>query len=155
MNFSGEQIHRSGLDGPYVLLATVESGGARVSFEKETSDYDHRDFGELRGNLLSASATPKDLDGDGSFESIDVVVSLKTRESGVFGIEVRAAKDGSTLGYGGVKEDLFTGRHELEISVPVEGLKHDELPVELTIILYDPKLHAVSALVSSVDPDRD
>ena len=153
LSFSGEQIFRSGLPGPYTLEAVAHVNGTSVKFVQETPEFDPKDFGELPGNLLAVKTRPVDSDGDGRVEKYTVEVVVETRESGGIGIEARIAQEGVTLAYGGLKEDLFTGRHTLEVELPVAESQRSgiDTPLQVTVILYDSKLQAVSALTESID----
>jgi len=68
--FSGEDIGRSDMDGPFtVRLALVDTSGAvadTMSFL--TNAYDHRQFGELSARFSSITEDGADVNGDGLFE---------------------------------------------------------------------------------------
>jgi hypothetical protein len=80
IDFSGEQIYGSGIDGPYTLVMWPP-GVDPLTFE--TLAYDHDDFGEIPMRLGSAVAERAvDVDGDGAYDVLEVEVAATSRWAG-------------------------------------------------------------------------
>lgn len=145
VEFSGEEIYRSKLDGPYRVHATLERGGEVIdTLELDTDPYLHRDFGELAGALHGLGLHPTE---DGGWQAR---VEVEARKVEDFALELRWSENGQTLVYGGWTDELFTGHHAIEIRLPVD----DDVSAggspspegRITAVLYDRRRTAIDAL---------
>ncbi len=94
---SGEQIYRSGEDGPYdlELVGIADDGSASATLA--TPAYDHTLFGEVGAAITGVAETAVDADADGDFDYVEVTVDLDARLTGDFRLQGALDKDGQTV----------------------------------------------------------
>ncbi len=95
--FSGEQIYRSGEDGPYdlELVGIADDGSASATLA--TPAYDRTLFGEVGAAITGVAETAVDADADGDFDYVEVTVDLDARLAGDFRLQGALDKDGQTV----------------------------------------------------------
>jgi hypothetical protein len=136
--FSGEEIFRSGEDGPYDLrLVALGANGANV-LEVRTPVVDHRKFGEIGASIMGAGETAVDEDGDGQFDSIRVTADVAVRVAGRYQLDASLSKGDTTLAYVSEFFSLTPGTQELDARVPGLSLLRSgwDGPYEGTVILH-------------------
>lgn len=79
LDFSGEDIRTSGIDGPYAVQLFLLDGEGRIVSDRtfETLPFTARQFGELPGAIVGATDSTADGDGNGFAESLDVDLALE------------------------------------------------------------------------------
>ncbi len=136
--FSGEEIYKSGKDGPWELR--VRLADSDTELRTETPEFDHEDFGELSGRILGVDAWRHDP-GEGGRSSLRVGVAIEARENGLLAVQARLSKGANTVAYDGHKEELFTGKHTLDLELPI--VEDSKGPHTLTVVLYDSQLRSI------------
>jgi hypothetical protein len=117
LRFSGEQIFRSNLDGPYALKLVLQGIGpgnhAVTTFE--TPAFDHEAFGELGAQILSVADSALDADLDGGADHLRVVVNLSVRREGTYSLAGNLSKEGHTVVSAGRGQVLPVGSHAVAL----------------------------------------
>jgi hypothetical protein len=137
--FSGEEIFRSGQDGPYDLtLVALGARGADVR-KVQTPFVDHRRFGEVGAGIEGASESAVDEDGDGRFDALRVRADVAVRATGRYRLDASISKGGTTLADGGEFFSLTPGARTLEVRIPGLSLLRSGFdgPYEGTVVLHD------------------
>jgi hypothetical protein len=137
--FSGEEIFRSGEDGPYDLrLVALGANGANV-LEVRTPVVDHRKFGEIGASIMGAGETAVDEDGDGQFDSIRVTADVAVRVAGRYQLDASLSKGGTTLAHVSELFSLTPGARQPQLRVPGLSLLRSgwDGPYEGTVTLHD------------------
>jgi hypothetical protein len=112
--FSGEEIYRSGKDGPYQVGAYAISGvGVEDTTGINTPAYSHAVFGEIDATIATISDAGVDRDGDGLFEALKVTTEILVRVEGEYHVEISLCRETT----GTLSEDstavLGPGIHEI------------------------------------------
>ncbi len=140
LRFSGEQIRRSNLDGPYTLsiAANSDTGGAGTA-SLVTPAYNHNAFGESKALLRSLIPTPVDADGSGKYESLRLDASAEVAVAGNY--QLRAAITGGGVDLGGTTRALHldAGTQPISLSLPANLIARSGIngPYEVTLSLID------------------
>lgn len=137
--FSGEEIFRSGEDGPYDLLLMAIGATSGTLPKLQTPFIDHRRFGEVAAQITGASETAVDEDGDGRLDAIRVTARVTVRVAGPYGLDASLSRDGTTLAYASETFSLTAGTQTLEVRVPGLPLLRRGVngPYEGTVVLFD------------------
>ena len=132
--FSGEQIHRSGLDGPYTVR--VSSGAASTGFA--TPAYAFDDFGELGAEITGVHELPVDTDANGATDEVHVTAALEVRIDDTYHLEAALLDGGETITTAGASFGLAPGSHEVVVPMPGAPLHHaaGDGVYELVVNLY-------------------
>jgi methionine-rich copper-binding protein CopC len=91
LQFSGEQIFRSGIDGPYDLELVLISPATIAVFA--TDYFSHKEFGEIDVWLEGGSEEALDNDGNGLYDYIEVTPEIVVRAGGDYRISVELSND--------------------------------------------------------------
>ena len=114
--FSGEQIYRSGLDGPYDLVFDAFPDAPPL----RSPPYRHTDFGQITGLMVNPSARPADDDGDGRYEGLDATVTVVVRAADRFALSCELS-DASGESFTNVRTEwveFLPGVHTLTARFP-------------------------------------
>lgn len=152
--FSGEQIFRSGEDGPYDLrLFAVGESGEFEQATLSTPAVSHTAFGEVAAVVSSATDAPVDTDGNGFFDFVDVSVTLDVRSSGTFQLQgsLSGSGGGETIVSAGQEVDLSSGSQTVTLRFDGQPLRRSGVngPYDLTVTLYDALGSAISGATFS------
>jgi len=140
LRFSGEQIRRSGLDGPYTLsiAANSDTAGAGTA-SLATPAYNHNAFGETKALLRSLIPTPVDADGSGKYEAIRLDASAEVAVAGNY--QLRASIGSGGVDLGGITRALHldAGNQPITLSLPAAALARSGRngPYDVTLSLID------------------
>ncbi len=116
VRFSGEEIYRSGVDGQYVVMASL---GDQLIEIDTTESYRHTDFGEWPANFdLTAPPSGIDVDRNGKFNYLEVPIGFNVRLEGDYAVELRLHKGSETAAYSG---SLFLYREGTDFFEVVNG----------------------------------
>ena len=137
--FSGEEIFRSGEDGPYDLVLDAIGADSAASLKVKTPFFDHRKFGEVGASIAGAGETAVDGDGDGRLDAIKVTADVTVRVTGPYRLDASLSKDSTTLAYASELFSLTAGTQKLEMRVPALPLLRSGVdgPYEGTVVLSD------------------
>ncbi|MBN2132590.1 MAG: hypothetical protein JW741_24020 [Sedimentisphaerales bacterium] len=89
LNFSGNSIRKSGRDGPYVAVVSLNSTtDSQIDHhEHTTAAYSHTEFAQLPHRFTAAySESTADADENGLFDSLDIEVGVHVDEAGTYDI---------------------------------------------------------------------
>ncbi len=154
LQFSGEQIYRSGLDGPYdlVLYAIASSGFNTATLA--TPGHSHTLFGELPARLTGVSEDAVDTTGDGKFEYIDVTLGLDVRLAGELRLAGSLDKNGQTLTSAGTTQSLSAGAQMVTLRFDGRNLRHSGLdgPYDGSVNLIDTTGHTIDGIRFTTRP---
>lgn len=149
LRFSGEQIYRSGLDGPYdlVLFGLATSGFTTATLA--TPAHAHSLFGELPARLTGVSENAVDTDGDGKFEYIDVTLGLDVRLESALQLQGALDKDGHTLADARTTQSLEAGARQVTLRFDAANLRRSGLDGP-----YDGSVNLIDATGRTIDGIR-
>jgi len=101
LNFSGEEIFESNIDGPYQLKAYALSQGSYHEFTFTTPTYRHEDFGELGIHLINiVNEQSIDEDKDKKLNCLKISVGVQIRQPGKYAIQgTLLSKRDETISY--------------------------------------------------------
>lgn len=149
LDFSGEQIFRSGEDGPYDLfLSSVGPNDESAQETFSTPAIDHTKYGELPAVLIGATDSGIDIDNDGEVDFVKVAVDINVRVAGDFSLQGDLSKnDVSIVGSYGVF-NLGLGTHTVELEFPGSVLRRsgEDGPYTGTVNLLDATGHTLQSL---------
>ncbi len=154
LKFSGEQIDRSGLDGPYGLVLQGIAATGSTSATLATPIYAHTLFGETAARLAGASEVAVDGNGDGKYEAIDVTVDLGVRLPGELRLQGSLEKDGQTLADAGAVQTLTAGARQVVLRFDGRKIRRSELdgPYEGSVNLIDAGGHTIDGITFTTRP---
>ena len=137
--FSGEEIFRSGEDGPYDLTLVAFGATSAEILKLRTPFLDHRKFGEVGAVIAGAGETAVDEDRDGRFDALRVTAEVTVRVTGPYRLDASLSKGGTTLAYAGEWLSLRPGTQTVEIRVPGLSLLRSGVdgPYEGTVVLLE------------------
>ena len=117
LRFSGEQIFRSNLDGPYALKLVLQGigPGNHAVTTIETPAFDAEAFGELGAQILSVTDSAFDADLDGGADHLRVVVNLGVRREGTYSLAGNLSKAGHSVVSAGRGQVLTVGSHAVAL----------------------------------------
>ncbi|MHA2100425.1 MAG: hypothetical protein ACW99A_17250, partial [Candidatus Kariarchaeaceae archaeon] len=134
LQFGGQAINASGLDGQYDLwITTFEySSDYNFTYMYTTGNYNHNDFESSSAMFTGFSDYGSDTDGDSLFDEIVIDVSLQVSKSDSYTVGVVLVSDDifspeaqSLLGYW--NGHLDPGNRNVEISISTNNLFSKEL----------------------------
>lgn len=118
LSFSGEQILRSGKDGPYELVITV-MGSAFDQKTITTPAYRHTLFGECGVTLPGrVSDVPVDTGGDGRYNFLEITLDTTIAIPGEYTLQGILLHDGGIIGQADTKRLLAVGEQKLTLRFP-------------------------------------
>jgi hypothetical protein len=151
--FSGEQIHLSKTDGPYLLRATLHnSAGDIQSLEKKTLAYSYMEFAEDKAKIVEV--TPSYESDDEAAARLAIRTELHAMEPGVFTLQVRLSESGKTIANLGRRFQLTEGPRTIEVTVPAERIVTSGLkgPYLLTAELFRSDLKSIDSWEGEAPP---
>lgn len=99
VQFSGEGIFESGLDGPYDLQLSLFEGSTLLdTITAGTAAYSHTQFGELPALIVSSSDQGFDFDFDGRLDYIQANVGINVRTDGNYVLFASMSAGSTTIG---------------------------------------------------------
>jgi hypothetical protein len=124
IEFSGEDIYASGLDGPYEarFFASSSSGDEDV-LTAATPGYAHTQFGEFLASIQSVSDTGVDLDSDGKFDVLRTSVELMARADKDVAIVGGVRSNSTSLATSSSNFSLTTGTHVVTLDFSGKSLR--------------------------------
>ena len=154
LKFSGEQIDRSGLDGPYDLVLHGIAANGSTSATLATPTYAHTLFGESPARLTGVSEVAVDSNGDGKYEAIDVTVDLGVRLPGELRLQGTLEKDGQTLVDAGMTQTLAAGPRQVVLRFDGRKIRRSGLdgPYHGSINLIDAEGHTIDGITFTTRP---
>ncbi len=83
LNFSGEDIYNSGIDGNYTAdLAILDENGFVIDNKSfETPQYNHKEFGEVPARVESLTDYGKDVDNNGLFDYLVLEANINASKA--------------------------------------------------------------------------
>lgn len=154
LQFSGEQIDRSGVDGPYDLVLQGIGTTGSTTATLATPAYAHNLFGESAAHLAGVSEVAVDTNGDSKFEFIDVMVDLGVRLPGEFQLQGALTKDGATFVDAGMTQDLTAGARQVSLRFDGRKIRRSGFdgPYEGNINLIDAEGHTIDGIRFTTRP---
>lgn len=154
LKLSGEQIDRSGLDGPYELVLQGIGATGSTSATLATPAYAHSLFGESPARLAGASEAAVDSNGDGKLDYIEVTVDLGVRLAGEFRLQGALSKDGGTVADSGMSQTLAAGARQVSLRFDGRRIRRSGLdgPYEGSINLIDAENHTIDGIRFTTRP---
>ncbi|HRF44396.1 MAG TPA: hypothetical protein PLD30_09150 [Candidatus Competibacteraceae bacterium] len=140
LQFSGEQIFQSGVNGPYDLeVVAFASGGTLAVQTLTTPAYDHTQFGERSSRINSASDSATDTDGDNRYDYLAIDVDVSVLNAGTYVLQGTLLKDGNTIV--NTSETLTAGAGSQTLSLKFPGVSifrsGQNGPYEAVIALFN------------------
>jgi hypothetical protein len=156
LEFSGERILRSGLDGPYDLkVQLVGLGpGNHATAVLQTPAFDPTQFGEVGARLISASESAVDSDGDGLLDEIRVLAGLDIGREDHYRLLGNLSKDGVTLVGTVAEQVLAVGGRQVQLIIPTQVLRRRGLdgPFTGVVTLQDAAGNGLSSVEFTTAP---
>ena len=139
LQFSGEQIYRSGEDGPYDLVLYALTATDYATSTLATPAYDHTDFGELPGHITGVSETAVDDDGDGLYDAVEATLSLDVRQTSELRLQGALGKGGQTFVEAAAAQTFGAGSVQVPLRFDGAALRRAGVdgPYEGTVNLID------------------
>lgn len=141
LRFSGEQIRRSGIDGPYQLFVYADGPNAEPSGDAvfTTPTYRALDFGETQVRVIGFSATPLDTDASGRFDLVRTQFVLDSVVPFNVQLLTNLSGGGTDLANDSRVMALVQGQQSLSIDLPVTVLARSGIdsPYELSLEVRD------------------
>ena len=110
LSFSGEEIYRSKLNGPYALHAFISGRDEEKKCLTEngegiclTPDYRFEDFGEMDVVIKRSEITAGWSFADEDFGSLVVYIPLTVREETAYAVQLALLQGETSIAYGGMK----------------------------------------------------
>jgi hypothetical protein len=150
ISFSGEQIFRSGEDGPYDLFLSVI--GPDRAFARETFTTPavvHTQYGEIPYRLTGASDSALDSDNDGDFDVVNLAVGVTVRVPGAFTLQGAVSDRDNTIAVASGEFEPGVGTHTVDLQIPASALRHagEDGPYEATVSLIDASGHTLESIL--------
>jgi hypothetical protein len=131
LGFSGEQIYRSGKNGPYELelFAVGANGFFAIAPPTFTKPYDYRKFSEVEGTIMSITDVAIDDDGNGKLDFIETTVTVKIRTAGDYQLQGNLSnkEDISIINVLESFTKLVRGTHTLKLQFPGQNIRRSGL----------------------------
>jgi hypothetical protein len=136
LGFSGENIFRSGEDGPYELVLNVVIGNRLAMTQTfPTPPYKHTQFAELAGIIKESTDAAVDEDGNGKFDFIETTVSVEIRTPGKYSLRVDMGSKNSIV-HAGDTFILTQGTHQLKLHSPSREVRRSGIDGPYRGIVY-------------------
>jgi len=140
LNFSGEQIFESGLDGPYDFKAyAISINGLEDSIEVSSPAYLFSEFGEKQGRITGVSEKGLDEDENGKNEILSVSVDFSIDLIGNYNITVSLGKDSISIESINQSNDYEIGNYSKTFNFSGYNIINAKLdgPYDIVINLYN------------------
>lgn len=123
LHFSGEQIYRAGIDGPYTLKAYLSgANGLEDTLEVETPPYSHQRFGEV-GAQLAGIASEEITEGN--HVKLRVSLTVTVRIPGRYRFQCAVLNGMNALASEGRILQLSQGTHLVVLDLPAGKIRRD------------------------------
>lgn len=123
LHFSGEQIYRAGIDGPYTLKAYLSgANGLEGTLEVETPPYSHERFGEV-GAQLAGIASEEITEGN--HVKLRVSLTVTVRIPGQYRFQCAVLSGMNALASEGRILQLSQGTHLVVLDLPAGKIRRD------------------------------
>ena len=154
LKLSGEQIYRSGVDGPYDLVLYGIASSSFSTATLSTPNYNHTSFGETPAHLTGVSEQAVDTNGDGKFEFIDVTLGLDVRLASELRLQGALDKDGQTLVSAGITQSLGAGAPQVTLRFDGSNLRRSGVdgPYDGSVNLIDSTGHTIDGIRFTTRP---
>lgn len=149
LRFSGEQIRRASIDGPWRLVLFANGDGqpgGRAEFQ--TPGYSPSQFGETLARVSSLTATPLDTDGSGRYDTIRVEYALDVVQAGPLQVALNlSGQQGADLASDSRLFAATAGVQTLQADLPVTALARSGIdgPYRLVLALRDARGSAIES----------
>jgi hypothetical protein len=152
--FSGEQIHRSAVDGPYELVLHAVGDRETATATLSTPEYSHIGFGESPARLTAASEVAVDSNGDGRLDFVEVGVDLSVRLREPLWLHGALVKAGATLVDTASAFELAPGEQQVALRFDGRRIRRSGLdgPYEGTVNLVDASGHTIDGIAFTTRP---
>lgn len=154
LQLSGEQIYRSGMDGPYELVLDAITNTGFTSMTILTPPYDRTRFGEVPARLTGVSEVAVDTNGDGDLDAIDVTLDLDVRLASELRLQGALAKEDQTLADAGSVQILGSGVQQVSLRFDGSNIRRSGLdgPYDGNVNLIDSTGHTIDGIVFTTRP---
>ncbi len=151
--FSGEQIYRSGEDGPYDLQVFAIAADGATSAIFSTPSLDHELFGEVDARILGVAAAVSSGDG-GQPGDVEVTLDLDVRRDADFRLQGALSQSGQTLVHAGLAVSLRAGARQVALSFDGAALRihGTEGPYDGNVNLIDAEGHTFDGIAFYTEP---
>lgn len=153
LRFSGEQVFRSQLDGPYELVLHTIGTGDSPSAKLPTPILQHTQFGELPARLLGISDAAMDTDDDGKYEFLEATVDLEVRVESELHLQGGLSKEGQSIADHGVSQFLAPGARQVALQFDGAKIRRSGLdgPYRVSVTLDDASSATIDGLYSTTE----
>ncbi len=150
---SGEQIYRSGEDGPYDLQIIAIAASGMTSAVFSTPPLDHIRFGEVNARILGVTVAVSSGAG-GQPGDVEVILDLDVRRDADFRLQGALAKSGQTLVNAGLAVSLRTGARQIALRFDGAALRihGTEGPYDGNVNLIDAEGHTLDGIAFNTEP---
>lgn len=154
LQFSGEQIYRSGVDGPYDLVLFGIAAAGFNTATLATPGHAHTVFGEVPARLTGVSEDAVDTNGDGKFEHIDVTLGLDVRLASELRLQGALDKDGQTVASGGTTFNPEPGAQQVTLRLDGANIRRSGVdgPYDGSVNLIDATGHTIDGIRFTTRP---
>jgi hypothetical protein len=118
LGFSGEEIYRSGANGPYNLVLNAIGERSNVSLTVQTPAYDRARFGELGATITGVSSAAVDGEADGGYDIVEATLDVEVRRAGYYLLQGSLSKQGISIVHAAEAFSLPRGPHTLNLRFP-------------------------------------
>ena len=142
IHFSGEDIYRSGVDGPYTIhLVLYDTNGNQID-QKDFSSaaYKHDSFGEYPAKFTNVpDFTTPDENGDGLYDFLSASVKVQTGVAGKYMVQGQLYGGDTLISTAHISQDLPAGIREIILQFRGEIIHTSGIdgPFTLHLMLYD------------------
>lgn len=140
VRFSGEQIRRAGIDGPWRVLIDANGETSAAGSTALTSPaFRAADFGERKLTLQSLQAIPVDADGSGRYELIRVSAQIDAKIAGNVRLRVNALGGGIDLASQTRTVALALGQQSVVVDLPAAEIARSgrDAPYDISLTVAD------------------
>lgn len=123
LRFSGEQIRRARIDGPWqVQIIANGATGAAGSGSVTTPPLRAADFGERKIGFSAVSAAPLDADGNSQYDTVRVQATVDVANAGHYALRTHLLGAGNGLASDTRMIALAAGTQDVVIDLPAVGI---------------------------------
>ncbi len=154
LEFSGEQLFRSGVDGPYALEIEAVAADGTASATLTSPSFQHTQFGETGAHLGGVAESAVDTDVDGFHDELVLTVDLDVRLEDEYRLQAALEKDGVTLVDARLTAPFSIGPSEVGLSLDGGRLRNAGIdgPYQGTVILVDSSGHTLESTTFTTGP---
>lgn len=156
LTFSGEDIRKSGLDGPYkIKLIMLNVNGVMIAQDIATTlSFKANQFGELPARLGKVTDSGEDRNGDSLIDAIVVRVNVDVIQAGEYTLEGVLLSGNTFIASTGLKSGLSAGTGQMELVFDGKEIKKAGLsgPYSLNLILYDQSATQIQSSTFTTGP---